>query len=343
MDSTNEEPRTFEENVLRTLINIFPVITAGKGIQARETCANAFTEYFSKNQHLQGSTLVQARFNHSREHNISVEDIAHLEVGGTFAILVNTYPTAYWTIYYIFSNPKILRDCRDEIANITKTSVDEDGSTLLHSIDITSIKSSCPILTSTIQEVFRHRSVGTAIREVVEDTVLDGQYVLKKGCTVLMPSGVLHSDPASWGPDAAHFNHKRFLKGGSGGSKLPSPVAFRAFGGGSTLCPGRHFATTELMALATMLIARFDVAPVGGKGWPDPDVRNVKLWSQIVEPDNDFEVEVTERRQEPEGRKHKWAFGLTNSEVLLALAAEDLSEPSGKAYSYHVSGFNEKS
>jgi cytochrome P450 len=38
------------------------------------------------------------------------------------------------------------------------------------------------------------------------------------------------------------------------------PAAFRAFGGGKTLCPGRHFATTEITALVAMLVARFDIS-----------------------------------------------------------------------------------
>ncbi|KAI1760118.1 cytochrome P450 oxidoreductase [Hypoxylon sp. FL1150] len=80
-----------------------------------------------------------------------------------------------------------------------------------------------------------------------------------KGNTVLIPSTIQHSSSLTWGSDVAQFYHKRFLK--ESGIKKHDNVAFRAFGGGATLCPGRHFASTEILAFASAILLQFDIKP----------------------------------------------------------------------------------
>jgi cytochrome P450 len=162
-------------------------------MKARTDLGKAFRRYFDQNEHLNGSALVQARYNHSCEYNISLQDIAAFEAGGCFATLTNTFPTAYWMLAYIYTHEEVLKDCRDELSTITITNTAEDGTTV-RSIDMTSIKSSCPVITATLQEVLRHTSVGSSVRHVTEDTTVDG-YKLKKGNTFIMPANILHTDP----------------------------------------------------------------------------------------------------------------------------------------------------
>lgn len=295
-----------------------PSITARKATKARAKLQDAFYKYFEKKEHLSGSALVQARYNHSREYEVGNKDIAAFEAGGCFATLANTFPVAYWTLAYIYSHPDVLQDCRREVESITKVTQTGDGKTL-HTIDMTAIKSSCPIITATLQEVLRHTAVGSTVRYVVEDTLLDG-YTLKKGNVLMTPSNVIHTDTSIWGENTDTFDHRRFLK--TPGKKMPSPAAFRAFGGGATLCPGRHFATVEVLSVTTAFIARFDLTPVGS--WPPPDQSGVQFWMQIIEPHKNFEVEVSER--ERFGDDHTWGFHLSESKILLAMAAEDLDD-----------------
>ncbi|KAF2708582.1 putative cytochrome P450 [Pleomassaria siparia CBS 279.74] len=309
----------FEGGLMMLLVNVLPSITARRASEARIAVGKAFQRYFEKGEHLNGSALVQARYNHSREYGLSMEDIGTFEAGGCLATLANTFPTAYWMLAYIYSHPDVLQECRNEVATITTTKPGEDGGRL-HVIDMTTIKASCPVITATLQEVLRHTSVGSTVREVVEDTTLD-VYALKKGNTLLTPANVLHTDSSLWGANTDTFDHRRFLR--APGKKMPSPTAFRAFGGGSTLCPGRHFATTEVLAIATVFIARFDMLPVGS--WPPPDRGNAQFWTQILGPNLDFEVEIHERK-ELKGVKDKWAFQLSESKVVFAMAAEDLNE-----------------
>jgi cytochrome P450 len=49
------------------------------------------------------------------------------------------------------------------------------------------------------------------------------------------------------------------------------PAAFRAFGGGKTLCPGRHFATLTIQALVALLVTKFDIVGLDGDDDADND------------------------------------------------------------------------
>lgn len=152
---------------------------------------------------------------------------------------------------------------------------------------------------STLQEVFRYRGIGTLIiRKVLEDHKLGGRWLLRKGGIVLMPNSVQHFDPRVWGADADVFDYRRFLKGGEGKGRKRTPAAFRIFGSGSTLCPVRHFANTEILAFAALMILQFDVAPKGGRQWVRPKTDSsfgMGVARVFLMPENDFEVDLVAR------------------------------------------------
>ena len=133
------------------------------------------------------------RYMVSTRHGISLEDIAKFECGQSIAVLVNTVPAVFWMVYCIYSNPKVLEELRQEVSTIVLKIAGQDH---IRKLDISQVKPSCPILISTFQEVLRHRAMGISIRQVMEDTLLDGRYLLKKDGIVQMPSRVVYTDPA---------------------------------------------------------------------------------------------------------------------------------------------------
>lgn len=241
------------------------------------------------------------------------------------AILVNTAPAAFWTLFFIYSTPGLLDDIRSEIDSIVISTDNGDG--LLRSVDLKSLKQHCPLLISTFQETLRYCSIGTSVRQVMEDTVLDGQWLLRKDSIVQMPSRIIHKDGSIWGTDVDEFNPRRFTKdpqaqkSDSGAKKRPSPAAFRAFGGGTTLCPGRHFATNEVIAVTAMFVLRYDMVPAAG-AWSMPSTDSSNMAGFLMEPDTDIDVTVSPREGFEEGH---FACGLEDSDVVLAVAAEDRS------------------
>lgn len=62
-------------------------------------------------------------------------------------------------------------------------------------IDEDHIKTSCPIVLATFQEVSRFHGITNSVHIVLEDHTLDSQYLLQKGSTVMMPAPVEYSIP----------------------------------------------------------------------------------------------------------------------------------------------------
>ena len=301
-----------------------PSITARKGYQGRQTISKAFINYFNNKAQESGSAFTKDRFTVSRKHGCSVEDIAKFECGESIAALVNTIPAVFWMIYHIYSTPIILEELRQELTKIVVGMTEKNGSTV-RKVDVAQIKTSCPILISTFQEVLRHRAMGTSVRQVMEDTMLDGKYLLKKDGMVQMPSRVVHTDPEVWGPDVAEFNHRRFLKEkesakrGKDGRRF-NPAALLAFGGGHTLCPGRHFATTEIMVAVIMFLLRYEVRPTSGT-WTAPPCINTNIAATIMEPDFDIPV-LIEPIAGTEGVL--WTFDLADSKMAYGIVQEEM-------------------
>lgn len=233
------------------------------------------------------------------------------------AILANTTPAAFWTVILLQSHPSTLEDLRKEIDACTETTT-EDGSTL-KTIDITALKEACPLLLSSYQQILRYSSTGTSVREVMQDTYLD-RFLLGRGAMLQMPSRVIHQDAGLWGSGVAEFHPRRFLPEEKRGR--PGDACFRAFGGGKTLCPGRHFATNEVLAVVAVVIARLDLEPAGG-GRRAPTTANTNLAAVVMEPDHDVQVEVKTRRG---FGGVKWAIRLDQSEKTFALVTEDSGE-----------------
>ena len=304
------------------LIGLAPSIMARRGVQGRKVVAEAFEEYFNRGGHKEASVLVQNRYDTSARNGISVPDIARYEVGAAIAMLANTAPAVFWMILLVCSCPDLLQEIRKEIGLVTVRRTEDDRTRSSNSLDITNLKTNCPLLASTFQEVLRYRSIGTSIRQVMEDTILAEQFLLKKGSMIQMPSRVIHSDSSIWGSDVDEFNPRRFMKEAkekTNTNKAAPAAAFRAFGGGTTLCPGRHFATNEILAVFAMFIMQYDVVPVNGK-FTLPTTKKTNVATVVMEPDMDVEIEVTKRQGFEED---SWSFSLETSGDIFAVVVED--------------------
>ncbi|KAI0480681.1 cytochrome P450 [Xylariaceae sp. FL0804] len=372
---------TFEPGMMMFVLNLFPRVLARDSFRAREYMVRVWARYFAERSHERGSALVRARARINDDFGIPPAETARVEIGGSQAVLTNTLPAAFWVVYHIFSDPVVLRDVRAELARGVvhaqqeqqQTQTDADAasgsssgssgnhhSTSTSTIDMDHVRSSCPVLLSTLKETLRVHSVSVATRVAIEDVELvDGggggggggekdryRYLLRKGGTVMMPSAVQHTDRTAWGDNVGEFDHRRFVRGdrdtrdphdpdpdtSTGGAKqqqqqqqqrrISPSVAFRGFGGGTTLCPGRHFATAEILMFAALLVLRFDVWPVAKKGdWAAPTTARASVVNALPTPDPDIEVELR-----PTGRAagSRWDVTFSCCDRGMDIAAEDI-------------------
>ncbi|VUC35731.1 unnamed protein product [Clonostachys rosea] len=300
----------FEIGIMAHMLNAWPSLLARKSLHAREKLLiPAFEKYFAANSHLEGSLLAQCRYNHNTGHGLRGRDLAATEVGQMVASLTNTLPSAFWLVYRIFSDSVVLNECRAEVEKLVKI---ENGQ---RTVDLAQVRLSCPTLLSTWQETLRYEHIGIAARVVMKDVMLDNTYLLKKGATVMTAAPVQHSDPSLWGSTVGEFDHRRFIP--RPGVKRTSPAAFRSFGGGTVLCPGRHFASTEAMVLVALMLLRFDVKPATAIGnWEEPR-KNFPMTSSIPTPKDEVWVDIVPKD------KHGWRVDFSATSKGVDMVVED--------------------
>ena len=269
------------------LIGIMPKLLAFKGYSGREKIVRSFGQYFSTDAYKSGSDLVKARLQVLKQ-DIDPENIARFECVNGIALLANTVPTAFWTIYHIFADPAILETVREHASTILTT--EEAQGKVIRTIDLSRLKE-VPILTSILYEALRHRGSGTGPRMIVDDIAIDGRYLLKKDSYLIIRNHEMHFNKQTWGETVEDFDAERFLKENA---KKINPAAFRGFGGGANLCPGKTFATIEVVALVAMFALRYDMRPASGE-WVDPEQDLTNLSLAIAPPKKRCIVDIMPR------------------------------------------------
>ena len=295
--------RDYEAGLSLLLLNFMPIITARKAHKARHTLKRAFANYFHNGSSTHASELIRMSYKDNTKHGVSHEDQGAFELTTCIGLLVNTAPTLFWTLMYIFSDAHLLSALRNELNAILETQFTKDF--VEKKLDVRRLKNECPLLNSTFKEVLRLHASSLSSRFVTEDTTVKGDIFLKKGSVVHIPSAILHRNPDHWGPEVNSFNSLRFLKQENfGAPRQKQSLAFRPFGGGTTLCPGRHFATTEILSIVAMILLQFEVIPEEGK-WSFPSPQEGSIATTVLPPSGDVRVRFIRR---PELQTHRYIF-----------------------------------
>lgn len=297
------------------------------GYAARDIVFDAFRKY-CRALPADVSEVVIQRERVLREAGVSEEDLAKQEASFCAAIFPNTAPTLYWSVVELFSRPEILHEVRREIeGNAVQRQTDASGNNDFV-LDVASLKTRCPLLLSVFQETQRTRAINAMIRRVMDDTLLDGQYLLKKGNYLQIPSQPMHQSKSFWGTSAEEFDPYRFManaadnaavgngdKSGSGGSVSSM---FMPWGAAPHLCPARQFASTEIMLVMALLAMRVELRPTDKNGqWDRKTPLVTGDITTVLNPVKDLRVRVGAR---PEGIG-KWTLEMGESRTKVPLAS----------------------
>jgi hypothetical protein len=295
----------FDHGLGLLLVNFVPSITAPKAFKGRERLAANLHIYLRNGDYKRASQLVQNRVEISLRHGWKIDMLARAEVSFLFAGIVNTAITSFWLILHIFARPQLLAEIREELTTAFGN-IRMDHS---QSFDATKIRNECPLFMSVFRETLRVGSENSSTRIVMADTMLADQYFLKKDSVLQIVGGAMHVDERIWGPDAREFNPYRFTNESLKAREKIHPAAWRSFGGGATLCPGksdmcnwvpdvershvgRHFATNEITSFVALLIMLFELHPASGGAFVIPKKRDNVLPIHILEPVHDVKCAV---------------------------------------------------
>ena len=300
--------RAFESNLSMLLLNLWPKYTAKVAWTAREEIVKAFTEYYTTGGHRDSSVLTMARWKTQHDAGATTEDIARLEVAESIGVLSNTVPSTFWTLFNIYSRDQLLADIREEIKS---NGLVIDSETNKHVVDLGLIRDGCPKLVSVFQEVLRVHSNGAPTRVVYNDIMLDDRYLLKAGSVVQMLALAVNKEEAVWGTSAQQFDSSRFSssvnKEKEPTVEKPRATSYISFGTSPNMCPGRHFAAGEILALVAMLILRYDITPIAGNWWT-PKLNAWAIAASVTPPVEAYPVRVF-KREEFAGAT--WSFRVT--------------------------------
>jgi len=266
--------------------------------------------YYKNKGQDQGSALARARYAAPAKYGLAEEDIALLEVPFLLAVVANTVPTTFWALSHIFSRPDVLDELREELAGAVTRDVAIGKAT--YTVEIRNLKENCPLLLSVYHEILRTHSVLPSTREVLRDTLLNDRYLVRKGANIQMSTCLVHYDTETWGPDAQEVDLRRFLRKDQ--QKLNS-FKFRTFGGAPHICPGRHFATTEIVCTIALMVMRHELVPVAGS-WNIPK-QDQSVFAGIPPPVGDIRVIIKERP----GWQGEWSFKMGDPNLRFALAS----------------------
>ncbi|KFA54644.1 hypothetical protein S40293_02253 [Stachybotrys chartarum IBT 40293] len=279
---------TVDGNLAWLGLDVIPSLIAPNSNRCRQRLFAAFREYYAVNGTKAAAHVIQERHRINTTHGVNNADIAQFELGLLVALIINTRAATFWTLFYIYSDETLLRNIRT-VVEATVTPGNPRVVNLAHVIE------KIPVVESLVQEVIRLQSNSISGRILLEDVVIedtDGhQYLLKKDAFLAMPSMVVHHDDNIWGSMAKDFVPERFTSG----FKRPRVPASsnRGFGGGNAICPGRHFATREIISILVMVAMRFDIRPCTGN-WEHPKTFH-RLSASVTTPIDDILIDIQPR------------------------------------------------
>ncbi len=292
------------------MMGVAPSWLASKAYKARGILEKAWVPYYEAGLNKNASAIVRGRREVALKWGIADSEAQRWEYVMFFAPSTNSGPTTYWLLSYILADSELLKEIREEVSKVTTLSMVEGVKKA--SFDITRIQKECPLLVSAWEESLRLSAATVSVRMVMEDTMLAEKYLLKRGAVIQMPSAPSSQSESIWGPNPDKFNAKRMLKSKydalSREDRKTRTQAYFPWGGGKYICPGKQFASTELIGFVGSLLYGFDVKMSNGEQLRTPEPGMRQIGRNVDLPINDIEV-VIKRREEFGGIQFAYFVG----------------------------------
>jgi len=155
-------------------------------------------------------------------------------------------------------------------------------------------KAKLPLLASAIQETLRYTTSVTPFRRVVEPVQLSGYHFDTDDEIICMTRSVhfdeeIHENASEYDP-RRYLTEKKFSKNG----KVITNHSM-VWGGGVSMCEGRHFATKELKAFMAFLLMRYTLE-VDPDSAERPTFVVERVGAGVMDPKGDLRVILHARK-----------------------------------------------
>ncbi|KZT53034.1 cytochrome P450 [Calocera cornea HHB12733] len=270
------------------------------GQQAHEAIMKHMRNYVEKTN-ASGGDYVEYMTNHAREYHVEHE-IPALCLTLLWALEANAPLAAYWAVVLSLVHKNGLAPLVTEIDTARAAwESTNPGLSVAKNPDYFVAQANLPLLLATIQETLRYATSSFSIRRVMEPTTFAG-YNFHVGEELVINGRSSQTDDEYY-PDPEAFEPSRFLHAGSttlptGKEKLINTTAYTApFGGGVSMCEGRHFAQTELKIFIVLLLTQLDISLAPGAKPEDAAMDSTRIGLGVIHPKRDVML-IVKRRSE---------------------------------------------
>ncbi|KAH8801848.1 cytochrome P450 [Flagelloscypha sp. PMI_526] len=276
------KPLTVEEGQYR-FDAIFPILASGmvpsflrrfipplqEGLSARAELTAAIEEFLEMGTPGLDDGLTKDSAEWMEREGLSPKEVAPMLLGDLWASQTNAPPACVALILRVFQ----AKGCVDRVAKeVSGTQLFGNG------FNYAKLSDALPFLNSCVHETLRTQTSSFSIRIAKEACLLDVSIddserrlvPIPKGARVCAVTRVPHITDSIWGEDSTAWDPTRFVPTGDNEAskvklaKLLKEV--RGFGGGVSMCEGRHLASSELKIAVAHLATHFEIEPVIAPG-----------------------------------------------------------------------------
>lgn len=221
-------------------------------------------------------------------------------LGGDFwAMQANAIWAAYWFVVDILQRPDAFKAVIQELDTVRNDWMASNPSTPLtattFALFMRESGDKLSLMSSGLLETLRLRTSTFSIRRVAVPTEFAG-FQFNVGDQLICATRSVHLDEEIH-DDPASFKLERYVDGPSkkiskNGKTVPNHSM--PFGGGVSMCEGRHFAQSEIRILVALLLTYCTLEPAPGTSWPE--MRMDRLGVGIISPKGDVNVLVKQKQ-----------------------------------------------
>ncbi|GJJ07854.1 hypothetical protein Clacol_002060 [Clathrus columnatus] len=263
-----------------------------KYLNAREKLT-VLTEGYLTSPHEDCSDFVREMEGLVRNEKWSSRDMANFFLGDIWAFESNAIQAVYWIIALQLQRPEGLYKIIEEIDTARDSWIKNNSNVEDETHCQWILEGSFPFLTSVIQESLRFCSSVFSIRLVTREVTLGG-YRIRKGDYVMCHTRSVHMDndihknPTEFIPER-YMGSETFTKNGR-----IVPNHSMPFGGGVSMCEGRHFVMGELKIFIALLLsaAHIELDPLSSER---PQFQWARMGTGLMPPEGDLFIRVTRR------------------------------------------------
>jgi len=234
------------------------------------------------------------------KHQWSDQTVANILAISVWAVEANTTWAIYWSIVFLLQYPNVMDSVLAEVDAARAKWLGAHTDTQLSQANFHDFMQDSsdqfPLLTSCIQESLRLRSSSFSIRRVANPTEFAG-YHFDAGEHLVCNTRALHMDEKIY-ERPTEFVYDRFTEAGkkravqNGRSASPP---FLPFGGGVSMCEGRHFAMGAMKTFIAILLTFYTIKvdPNSSGEFPQPNMERIGVG--LIGPKGDVDVLIRRR------------------------------------------------